>query len=94
MDRKLVLESVDGQQLYPETTAEFVKNLFNVIYPVGSIYISTNDSFNPNNIFDGVWNNFAQGRTIVGKNISDADFNQVLKVGGGRLPHILTLIQQ
>ena len=47
-------------------------DLLNAIYPVGSIYISTN-STSPQTLFGGTWAEFGQGRTLigVGNNISD-----------------------
>ncbi len=50
-------------------------------YPVGSIYISTN-STNPSSIFGGTWERYGTGRTLVGVNTSDANFNTVSKTGG------------
>lgn len=44
----------DGQEVYPQTTAEIVKGLIDYIYPVGSIYTSTVD-IDPNTKFGGTW---------------------------------------
>ena len=46
-------------------SCNYVNNLINVIYPVGSIYISVN-STNPSNLFGGTWVQFGKGRTLVG----------------------------
>jgi len=40
-------------------------SLINLIYPVGSIYISVNSS-NPSTLFGGTWVAFGQGRTLLG----------------------------
>ena len=56
-------------------------DLLNKVYPVGSVYISIN-SISPSNIFGGTWERFAQGRTLVGVNESDSNFNVVSKTGG------------
>ena len=50
-------------------------------YPIGSIYISTNDQ-NPSEYIGGEWENFGQGKTIVGSDSSDSDFSPVEKTGG------------
>ena len=50
-------------------------------YPIGSIYISTN-SQNPSEYIGGEWENFGQGKTLVGIDSSDSDFSPVEKTGG------------
>lgn len=66
-------------------TAEQVKvemdAVTNKIYPVGSIYISVNNA-NPASFFGGSWIAFATGRTIVGVDTSQGEFNAVEKSGG------------
>ena len=39
--------------------------IVNLIYPVGSIYISTS-STNPGSLFGGTWQAYGQGRTLIG----------------------------
>lgn len=65
------------------------QEIFKLIYPVGSIYISTS-STNPSSYFGGTWKAVAQGRTLVGVNTSDTDFNTVMKTGGSKT-HTLTI---
>lgn len=60
------------------------------VYPVGSIYISVNDSFNPNNVFPGTWVSFGKGRTLVGVDRSDLEF-QSSEDTGGEKTHTLTV---
>lgn len=64
-------------------------------YPVGAIYISTN-STSPASLFGGTWERFGNGRTLVGVDTSQTEFNTVEKTGGsktvtlteGQLPNI------
>ena len=51
------------------------------IFPVGAVYISVT-STNPSTYFGGTWVQFGQGKTLVGVNTSDEDFNTVEKTGG------------
>ena len=50
-------------------------------YPVGSIYLSVVNT-NPATWFGGTWSLIAQGRTLVGVDTNDTDFNTVQKTGG------------
>ena len=66
------------------------KTIFDLIYPVGSIYMSVN-STNPGNLFGGTWVAWAKGRVPVGVNTSGT-FNSVEKTGGSET-HKLTVAQ-
>ncbi len=59
------------------------------LYPVGSIYLSIN-STNPSNFFGGTWELFGQGRTLVGVDTTQSEFNTVQKTGGEK-EHTLTI---
>lgn len=61
-------------------------SLFDYIYPVGSIYISVNNT-NPSLLFGGVWERWGQGRTILGANDSDTE----VEIEGGSETHTLTI---
>ena len=52
-----------------------------MVYPVGSIYLSVNDT-NPGTIFGGTWTAWGTGRVPVGVNTGDSNFNTVEKTGG------------
>lgn len=56
---------------------------FNLIYPIGSIYFSTNN-INPSTLFGGTWERFANGRVLVGVDESQVEFNTVRKEGGSK----------
>ncbi len=57
------------------------KTIFDLIYPVGSIYMSVN-STNPKNLFGGTWVGWGSGRVPVCVNTSDSNFSTVEKTGG------------
>ena len=68
-----------------------LSSLWDQIYPVGSIYITTNTT-NPSLLFSGVWEPFAQGRTLIGIDRTDTDFNTIGKTGGEKT-HKLTIAE-
>lgn len=59
------------------------KKLIDLIYPVGSIYMSVNN-VSPQTFFGGTWETFATGRTLVGVDTSQTEFNTVAKTGGAK----------
>lgn len=56
-------------------------SIFDLIYPIGSIYLSVNN-VNPGTIFGGTWEAFGTGRTLVGVDTSQTEFDTVQKTGG------------
>ena len=58
-----------------------VENIVDIIYPVGSIYLSVN-SVNPSTLFGGTWEAWGSGKVPVGVDTSDTDFNTVEETGG------------
>ena len=65
-------------------------DLIDAIYPVGSIYISTS-STNPGTTFNrGTWEAFATGRTLVGIDTSQSEFDTVEETGGAKT-HTLSI---
>ena len=65
-----------------------LNNIAKEVYPVGSIYISVTNT-NPGTIFGGTWVAFGTGRTLVGIDTSQTEFNTVEKTGGEKA-HTLT----
>ena len=62
------------------------------VYPVGCIYTST-VSTNPNTLFGfGTWSAFGAGRTLVGIDSGDTDFDTVEETGGAKT-HTLTVAE-
>lgn len=79
---KIVISGVNVASI--ERIASIEKGLneiFNLIYPVGSIYMSTLAT-NPSNLFGGTWVAWGSGRVPVGVNAGDSNFNAVEKTGG------------
>lgn len=71
MSKSIQLKN-DNENMYPHP-----------YYPVGSIYLSVNNQ-NPTKWFGGKWEQIAQGRTLVGVDENDVDFNIVKKIGGNK----------
>lgn len=57
-------------------------------YPIGAVYISI-DNTNPAELFGGTWESFATGRTLVGVDSNQTEFDEVEKTGGEKT-HALT----
>ena len=66
---------------YKSFVDAFVQECLLKIYPVGSIYMSTN-STNPKDFLGGTWEAWGKGRVPVGVDLSDTDFNTAEKTGG------------
>ena len=60
-----------------------IHSIVDVIYPVGSVYISTTTA-NPRDLFGGTWEQIATGRTLWGAS-SDNELNTTVNSG---LPNI------
>lgn len=60
-----------------------------LLYPIGSIYMSIQDT-NPSVFFGGTWERIAKGKTLVGVDENDIDFNTSSKTGGEKT-HTLTI---
>ena len=65
--------------------------IIDLIYPVGSIYIST-VATNPGTLFGGTWTAFGAGKTLVGIDSGDTAFDTVEETGGEKA-HTLTVAE-
>lgn len=75
-----------------EELTELINTTLDSIYPIGSVYISLTDT-NPGTYLKGTWEQFAQGRTLVGVGSgSDGSNTQTFDVNdtGGEYKHMLT----
>lgn len=64
-----------------EEIGQLLRQFMLSVYPVGSIYMTTNAT-NPGNLFGGTWARWGSGRVPVSVNSNDANFNTVEKTGG------------
>lgn len=78
MSKSIQFKDSENEKIYPHP-----------YYPIGSIFLSVNDT-NPSTWFGGTWEQIAEGRTLVGVDTSDTDFNTVEKTGGEK-KHTLTI---
>lgn len=62
-------------------TKNGIQLMTTVPYPIGAIYLSV-DNANPSKLFGGTWEQIAKGRTLVGVDTSQTEFNTVNKTGG------------
>ena len=60
-----------------------------LVYPIGSIYITTN-TVDPSVLFGGKWERYAAGRCLVGYQSGDNEFGTVGATGGEKT-HTLTV---
>ena len=72
-----------------QSQKEWLKNLIlETTHPVGSLEINTS-GINPSEYLGGRWESFGSGRTLVGVNSDDSDFD-VAEETGGEKTHTLT----
>lgn len=74
-----IIENI-AQQYYQQLTNS---ELLSLVYPVGSIYTSVNNT-NPGSFLGGTWVSFGAGRTLIGVSSSDDDFSAAQKTGGAK----------
>lgn len=80
IDTAITTTKTELEQLIEDTALATKKAL----YPTNSIYLSLS-STNPNTLFGfGTWELIGQGRTLVGVDTTDTDFNTPGKTGGNK----------
>ena len=93
---KINLEVADSNDLNLKLTGGdkgLRTHMLETIYPVGSIYINAGVATNPGTLLGfGTWTAFGTGRTIVGVDSSDTDFDTVRETGGAKT-HQLTIAE-
>lgn len=58
------------------TTVRTLSDMFNLIYPIGTVYENASNSANPGTYIGlGTWRPYAEGATTFGYDSSDSDFN-------------------
>ena len=73
-----------------ETSVSTIENNYlSNVYPVGSIYIGVSNT-NPGTLFGGTWVSFGTGKTLVGIDSSQTEFDTVEETGGEKT-HTLTV---
>ena len=63
--------------------------IYDLIYPIGSIYQTIDKNFNPKDIFGGTWSRI-KGKMIVGVDEEDDEISESEKTGGEKM-HTLTV---
>nr|DAY55064.1 MAG TPA: baseplate protein [Caudoviricetes sp.] len=78
----LMIQEKDGVYYFERVLEDLrISNIINLIYPVGSVYTSVSDR-NPSIWLGGTWVSFGSGRTLVGVDTGQSEFNSVEKPGG------------
>lgn len=83
----------NGDMYIALESGDFKKDIVDLIYPVGSIYISMN-STNPSTLFGGTWEAFGQGRVLIGAGTgNDGSTSLSFTAGGtgGEYKHTLSV---
>ena len=59
------LDSVSSNLTALSNTVDgFISSIFDIIYPVGTLYHTTKSDFNPNDSFDGLWEKISEDNNI------------------------------
>lgn len=67
-----------------------ITNIYDVVYPVGTIY-ETTETDNPDDLFPGTsWSVFGEGKVLVGLDPDDTDFDNINDTGGSKTVALTT----
>lgn len=66
-------------------------DIIDIFYPVGCLFYTTDNNFDPNSVFENTTWEKIEGRFIVGTSTSDSDFTS-MKTGGEKA-HTLTIAE-
>lgn len=80
---------ISYNDLTNKPTIPTLQSFLNILYPVGTIYTSVSNA-NPGLTMGGTWELFGAGKTLVGVDTTDTDFNASEKTGGEKT-HTLTI---
>ena len=82
---KKLTSKIDNNTSQIRTLNSMLAVYWKTLYQIGSIYISTNSTFNPNTSWGGTWAKTAEGRCLIGA-------NDTYPIGsiGGEAKHTLT----
>lgn len=78
MSKSIQMKDSNNEKMYPLPS-----------FPIGFVCMTVNN-INPSNWTIGTWELIAQGRTIVGVDTNDSDFNGPKKIGGAKT-HTLSI---
>lgn len=83
-----------GTQIRAQEMNDALATLFDMVYPVGSIYMSASLSTAAavNNTLPGTWQAWGAGRVPVGVDTTDSDFDTAEETGGEKT-HQLTVAE-
>lgn len=84
LNQKLTQETTERKEEDANITTS-IEDYWKKIYPIGSIYISTSSTFNPQTTWGGIWEKTANGKCLIGANTS-----YPLGSTGGEAKHTLT----
>lgn len=84
------IEAEQTKKIKKENISAPILEILDAVYPVGSIYIAT-VATNPATLFGfGTWAAFGAGRTIVGLDAGQTEFDTVEETGGAKTHTLLT----